>query len=221
MFINVNINLVVEEAPTYAVGHFALGYILAKLASKITKTKVNVALIFTLSVIPDVDILIPYVVHRGPFHSAIMASIVFIPIFVLYHKNALPYFIAIIHHSLIGDYIAGGKVQLLWPLTQQPFGLELSIKSPANITIEWLSFLIATFIMIKTKDAHLILQPHNSNLILAIPTFTVLLPTFLAFPLEVPTALIPPHIIFLIFFLVSLSIDLKNIFRPCKIPMAK
>jgi len=157
-----------------------------------------------LSVIPDVDILIPYVVHRGPFHSAIMASIIFIPIFALYHKNALPYFIVLIQHSLLGDYIAGGKVQLLWPLTQQTFGLELSIQSPANIIIEWLSFLTATFVMIKTKDVHLLLQPNNSNLILAIPTF-------LAFPLEVSSALIPPHIIFLILFLASLSIDLKTI----------
>jgi membrane-bound metal-dependent hydrolase YbcI (DUF457 family) len=200
-----------EEKLTYAVGHFAVGYILAKLTSKMTKTKFNIALILTLSVIPDVDILIPHVVHRGPTHSILMAFIVFIPIFALYHKNALPYFAALIQHSLISDYIAGGKVQLLWPLTTQTFGLELSIKSPANVTIEWLSFLTATFIMIKTKDMHPLLQPKNSNLILAIPTFTVLLPTFLAFPLEVPTALIPPHIIFLILFLASISIDLKYI----------
>jgi len=198
-----------EEKLTYAVGHFAVGYILAKLTSKMTKTKFNIALILTLSVIPDVDILIPYVAHRGPTHSILMAFIVFIPIFALYHKNALPYFAALIQHSLISDYIAGGKVQLLWPLTTQTFGLELSIKSPANVTIEWLSFLTATFIMIKTKDMHPLLQPKNSNLILAIPTFTVLLPIFLAFPLEVPTALIPPHIIFLILFLASISIDLK------------
>ena len=200
-----------EEALTYAVGHFAIGYILAKLTSKMTKTKFNVALILTLSVIPDVDILIPLVVHRGPTHSILMAFIVFIPIFALYHKNALPYFAALIQHSLISDYVAGGKVQLLWPLTTQTFGLELSIKSPANITIEWLSFLTATLIMIKTKDVHSLLQPHNSNLILIISTFTVLLPTLLAFPLEVPIALIPPHIVFIALFTASLSIDLKNI----------
>jgi membrane-bound metal-dependent hydrolase YbcI (DUF457 family) len=86
-----------------------------------------------LSVIPDVDILIPYVVHRGSTHSILMAFIIFIPIFALYNKNALPYFIATIQHSLLADYIAGGKVQLIWPLTQQTFGLELSIKSPTNI----------------------------------------------------------------------------------------
>ena len=148
-----------EEASTYAVGHFAIGYILAKLTSKMTKTKFNVALILTLSVIPDVDILIPPIVHRGPTHSILMAFIIFIPIFALYHKNALPCFAALIQHSLISDYVAGGKVQLLWPLTTQTFGLELSIKSPANITIEWLSFLTATLIMIKTKDAYPLLQP--------------------------------------------------------------
>jgi membrane-bound metal-dependent hydrolase YbcI (DUF457 family) len=178
-----------------------------------TKTKFNVALILTLSVIPDVDILIPPIVHRGPTHSILMAFIIFIPIFALYHKNALPYFAALIQHSLISDYVAGGKVQLLWPLTTQTFGLELSIKSPANITIEWLSFLTTTLIMIKTKDAYPLLQPHNSNLIIAIPTFTVLLPTFLSFPLEVPAPLIPPHLAFLILFLASLSIDLKKVMK--------
>jgi membrane-bound metal-dependent hydrolase YbcI (DUF457 family) len=193
------------------VGHFALGYVLGKLTTQATKTKMNIPLILTLSVIPDIDILIPYVEHRGPFHSIIIAIIIFIPIFAIYHKKAAPYLIALIQHSLIGDYVAGGQVQLLWPLTSNPFGIEISIRSSTNITLEWLIFIAAAIVMVKTKDTHAILQPHNSNLILAIPTFTVLLPTFLAFPLEVPLPLIPPHIIFLILFLASLSIDLKNI----------
>jgi hypothetical protein len=71
--------------------------------------------------------------------------------------------------------------------------------------------------MIKTKDAYPLLQPHNSNLILTIPTFTVLLPTLLAFPLEVPIALIPPHIVFIALFTASLSIDLKNIIEKVSI----
>jgi membrane-bound metal-dependent hydrolase YbcI (DUF457 family) len=167
----------------------------------------------TLSVIPDIDILIPFVEHRGPYHSIIMAIVVFFPTFVLYRKNAFPYFVALIQHSLIGDYIAGGKVQLFWPLTSQLYGMNISIRSPTNITLEWLAFLVATIVMVKTKDTQILLQPHNSNLILAIPTFTILLPTFLAFPLDVPIALIPPHIIFLILFLSSLLIDVRKIER--------
>jgi len=195
---------ITEETSTYAVGHLALGYMFAKLTSKATKNRANVALILTLSVIPDIDLLIPNIDHEGPTHSIITASIIFIPIFALYHKNALPYFTAIIQHSLFGDYIPGQKVQLLWPLTTKTFGLELGIKSPANITIEWLSFITATLLMIKTKDAHSLLQPHNSKLILTIPISTLLLPTILAFPIEVPTTLIPPYIILTALFLASI-----------------
>lgn len=200
-----------EGKKSFAVGHFAFGYIFSKSASYTTKTKLNIPLVFMLSVIPDIDILIPFVQHRGPSHSIIVALIIFTPIFVMYGKKAFPYFIALTQHSLIGDFIAGGGVQLLWPLTSQPYGIEISIKSPTNITLEWLVFLMATIVMVKTKDTQLLLQPHNSSLILAIPTFTVLLPTFLAFPLAVPIALIPPHVIYLILFLASLLIDVRKI----------
>jgi membrane-bound metal-dependent hydrolase YbcI (DUF457 family) len=193
------------------VGHLGFGYVASKLTAQAAKVKMNVPIVLTLSVILDIDILIPYVEHRGPFHSLIMAVIVFIPLFALYGKTASPYFAALIQHSIIGDYIAGYGVQLLWPFTSRYFGIETSIRSPTNITLEWSIFLVAAVTMLKTKDTHVLLQPHNSNLILAIPTFTVLLPTFLAFPLEVPIALIPPHIICLTLFLTSLLIDIKKI----------
>jgi membrane-bound metal-dependent hydrolase YbcI (DUF457 family) len=195
----------------FAVGHFALGYILSRLTAQATKTKLNIPLILTLSVIPDIDILIPYIEHRGPFHSIITATLIFVPILAIYRKSALPYLAALIQHSLISDFIVGGQVQLLWPLTSQPFGIEMSIKSSTNITLEWLVFITAAIIMMKTRDALTILQPHNSNLILAVPLLTVLLPTFLAFPLEVPIALMPPHLICLTLFTTSLLIDLKQI----------
>ena len=198
---------------TFAVGHFALGYILGKLTAQATKTKLNIPLILTLSVIPDIDILIPYVEHRGPSHSIIMATLIFIPLFALYRKSAFPYFMALIQHPLVGDFVAGGQVKLLWPITSQPFGIEMSIKSLTNITLEWLAFIVAAIVTIKTKDIRALLQPRNSNIILIIPTFTVLLPTFLAFPLEVPIALIPPHLICLTLFATSLLIDVKKIWK--------
>ena len=145
-----------------------------------------------------------------PFHSTITAFIIFIPIFALYHKDALPYFIALIQHSLLGDFIAGGRVQLLWPLTTQTFGIGVSIKSITNMTLEWLLFTATIITMMKT-NTNAIFQPRSSNLVLAIPTFTVLLPTFLSFPLQVPIPLIPPHIICLTIFLTSLLIDVKKI----------
>jgi len=196
------------------VGHLAFGYISSKTSAKILKTNLNIPLALTLSVIPDIDILIPTLEHRGPTHSIIMAFIVFIPIFAIYNKKAIPYFIALISHSLICDFMVGGRIQLLWPLTTKYYGMEISIKSPANITIEWIMFLTSIIIMLKTKDTATLFQPHNSNLILTIPTFTVLLPAILSFPLNVPLPLIPPHLIYTAIFIMSITIDIhKTIIR--------
>lgn len=177
------------------------------------KTNLNVPIVLTLSIIPDIDMIIPFIQHRGPAHSIITLFMVFVPIFVVYHKKAIPYFLALIQHPLIGDYITGGRIQLLWPIATQYYGMEIGIKSQTNITIEWLIFLASMIVMLKTKDIMAFFQPHNSNLILSIPTFTVLLPTFLAFPLDVPTTLILPHIAYLTLFLTSILIYAKNLTR--------
>ena len=170
-----------------------------------------------LSVIPDIDILIqmlvPAVEHRGPTHSIIMAFIVFIPIFAVYRKKAAPYLVALISHSLIGDYIVGGGVQLLWPVTTRCFGMSIGIRSQTNITMEWTLFLISIIILLKIKDTATLLQPHNTNLMLTIPTFTLLLPTFLSFPLDVPIWLIPPHLAYMSIFSASIIISL---FKPSR-----
>lgn len=69
---------------------------------------------------------------------------------------------------------------------------------------------MASAIVMKTGDIKTMFQPHKSNMILAIPTFTVLLPPFLAFPINVPAILVPPHILFLTIFLTSLIIGMKS-----------
>jgi len=142
-----------------------------------------------------------------------MTFTVFIPIFAIYHKKAIPYFIALIQHSLTGDYIAGGRIQIFWPITTQYYGTGVSIKSSTNITLECLTFLTSIIIMLKAKDTATLFQPHNSNLILSIPTFTVLLPTFLSFPLEVPAWLIPPHLAYMSVFSASIIIDLFKVLK--------
>jgi hypothetical protein len=76
--------------------------------------------------------------------------------------------------------------------------------------LEWSAFLVSMLVMVAVKDIKIFFQPHNSNLILAIPTFTVLLPIFLAYPLQVPPILIAPHIVYLILFITSILIDLKK-----------
>jgi len=70
------------------------------------------------------DLLVIPGLHRGPTHSIISALIVFVPFFIVYRKKAVPYFIALISHSLIADFLIGGQIMLFWPLSQAEFGLH-------------------------------------------------------------------------------------------------
>jgi membrane-bound metal-dependent hydrolase YbcI (DUF457 family) len=187
-----------------------LAYLLAKPTTRFLKTSLNIPLVLVLSVIPDVDILVPSL-HRGPSHSIVSALVVFIPIFILYRQKALPYFLALISHSMIGDFLIGGQIQLLWPLSQDTYGnygLFTRITDPANIAIEFTLFTVATIVMFKTKDLFLFFKSAQSNLILAIPILTVLLPTFVAYPLEVPLPLVAPHLFYLALFSISALITI-------------
>jgi hypothetical protein len=170
--------------------------------------------------LPDVDILAEHVnglhellPHRGPLHSVFLMLIVFIPIFIVYRKRALPYFIALISHPLIGDYLTGGKLQLFWPLTSQTFGTTTSIMSAENITLELMLFISSIALLLVTRDLFVLLRPRLSNLILAVPTLTVLFPIFLSYPLQVPVLLVLPHLAYTVLFLASISISVVGILR--------
>jgi hypothetical protein len=195
----------------YAVGHFALGYLTGKLAAKSLDVNINFPLLFLASVFPDIDLLIHGLEHRGPLHSVILFCLVFIPIFAIYKKRAAPYFVAVIQHIIIGDYLIGGDLQLLWPLTTNLYGFHVGIASLINVALEWSLFLISMTFMIKTKDIFFLFKHHSSNMILAIPVLTVLLPTIISFPLYVPLALLIPHIVYLILFSIPIIIDWKVI----------
>lgn len=191
----------------------ALGYMLSKASAKLLKTDLNLPIALTLSVIPDIDILIPFLEHRGPTHSIVLALVVFVPVLAIYRKGAVPYLLALVQHSVVGDYIVGGQTQLLWPMATPSYGFDICIHSLTNAALEWAFFLASMVLLVKTRDAARFFQPHMSNLVLSIPTFTVLLPAFFSYPLYVPALLIPPHLVYISLFAASLIIDLSEILR--------
>jgi membrane-bound metal-dependent hydrolase YbcI (DUF457 family) len=199
----------------YAVGHLALGYLFGSTSAKLLHRKINVPLILVLSILPDADILLqPFVpsIHRGPTHSIIVLLIVFLPLFAIYRKRAMPYFVAILSHPLVGDFLVGNTTRLLWPL-QTNFGIGIPITSSTNIVLEWSLFILSAVVMLRTNDIRRFLQPHLSNLLLCIPAFTVLLPTILSFPLGVPLWLEPPHLACMLLFVAAIIIALPKLFK--------
>lgn len=195
----------------FAVGHLALGHICGLTTSKALKTSLNIPLVLVLSTIPDIDILIRQLQHRGPTHSIITATILFIPLFIIYKKKAIPYFAALTQHFLIGDLIPGGRVQLLWPISMQYYGRETSITNPTNMTTEWILFTISILIILKTSQMNIFFKPHHSNLLLTIPVVTVLMPTLVGYPLNVPIEMIPPHLIYTTIFSTAIILSTSRI----------
>jgi hypothetical protein len=130
--------------------------------------------------------------------------VLFLPAFVIWRQKAVPYFAALAQHSLVGDYLGGGGLQLLWPLISKTYGIRIDIKGATNVVIELLAFLVAMLIMLRTKDMSRLFEAKKINLILAVPVVSVLLPTLLAYPLSVPPVLVIPHVIYLAIFLISI-----------------
>lgn len=183
---------------------------MAKLTGYAFNTRVNIPLVLVMSVIPDIDLVFHFVRHRGPFHSIVLATAFFVPVFFMWRKASLPYLVALLQHSLLGDFFIGGKTQLLWPLTPEIYGTDISITSPISITLEWLLFITATLVMLKTRDVRTFFRPNNSNLILVIPMLALLVPMFLLSPSPIPVALMPPHVVYLALFAISLMVDLSK-----------
>jgi hypothetical protein len=201
----------------------AIAYLLSKGTGRLLKVNFNIPLILVLSLIPDIDIVFEFLlnspIHRGPTHSLITAILVFVPFFWVYRQKAVPYFAALASHSVIGDSIIGGQLQLLWPLSTQEYGLHelgfpyINIYNPVNIALEFILFVIAVVVMFKTRDIFRFFRNSKLNLILTIPIFTVLLPTFASYPLHVPYLLLVPHLFYLLLFSISVLIVLKGIFK--------
>jgi len=199
-----------EENIMFAVGHVALGYLTGKATSKLLNVKINIPLLFFASIIPDIDLFLG-LEHRGPTHSIVVQTVVFIPILLTYRKQAAPVFASLIQHSILGDLLAGA--QIFWPITSQWYGTQICVTNIVSIFLEWSAFLAFMAIFLVTKDIKSLFQHHQYNLLLTIPVFTVILPAFLQFPLAVPIALIIPHLILLAILASSIAANLGQILK--------
>jgi membrane-bound metal-dependent hydrolase YbcI (DUF457 family) len=212
----------------FAVGHMAIAYLLGKGSSKALRIKLNLPILLVLSLLPDVDIVYDFLtgsdLHRGPTHSIVVAVIAFIPFFIIYRKKAIPYFLALISHSLIGDFLIGGRLQLLWPFSTTQYGLHelgsyyLSITDPVNIALELSMFAIATFVLYKSGDWRIFFKSNKTNLVLIIPITTVLLPSTIGYPFNAPLLLTEPplalaHLFYLLLFSIAVLKTLTYMFK--------
>ncbi len=133
----------------WLLGHLGLGYIFGVSVEKVTGEKVRIPLVMLCSFLPDLDLLFePFIIHRGPTHSIIVALALFVPIFLIFRRG-LPYFAALASHSLIGDYFQGSE-QLFWPISKTFFGASsnLQLTNTTETLVEVILFLIMIVVIL-------------------------------------------------------------------------
>jgi membrane-bound metal-dependent hydrolase YbcI (DUF457 family) len=127
--------------------------LLGKASAKLLDTRLNLALLFTASVLPDFDLLFfMFLKHRGPTHSLVFIVLLCLPFLIVYKKKAVPYFVALLSHSLIGDIFSGG-IQMFWPFSNNwVYVSNLDGKDTLSVAMELALFLAATAVMLVNKD---------------------------------------------------------------------
>jgi membrane-bound metal-dependent hydrolase YbcI (DUF457 family) len=151
--------------------------------------------------------------HRGPTHSFIAITVLMIPFFVIYRKQAIPYHAALLSHILIGDFFTGG-IELLWPLSHSWFGaLTLEVTSLPSVATELALFVLTVPVMYKLGDLQTLLRYNNRSWALTIPLGAILGPLFSVGRGQensLPLLLVIPSLFYLVLFSFSLIVWLKG-----------
>jgi membrane-bound metal-dependent hydrolase YbcI (DUF457 family) len=194
----------------FAIGHFAIGYLVGKATARGLHVQLNMPLLLAASIIPDVDLLLRFVAHRGPTHSLFAIIALTAPFLIMYRKAALPYFVALLSHSLIGDFFTGGT-QLFWPLSREWVGaLDISVMSMTNVLLELGLFFVAIAVMLRMGDLRKIVKD-KYRIALVLPFGAVLGPLLgigRGIEYGIPLLLVIPSLFFLAIFVYSFVVDI-------------
>jgi membrane-bound metal-dependent hydrolase YbcI (DUF457 family) len=183
----------------FAVGHIAIGYLIAKIICRVFNLDLNLPAILTFSLLPDIDLVVPGLLHRGPTHSILFILLISIALLAYLSKPSLPYIAALSTHSLIGDVITDGGVQLLWPFSKEwiQYSYSVTMTSSLEVYLETSLFILLMITMFLSGDLLKFLRPKNSNKLLFIPLATIVLPAMFKYPVSIPQPLIIQHLILL------------------------
>ena len=133
-------------------GHLALGYLLGKITKRITGYNFNIILIWIFSILPDIDVFIPFFYHRGPSHSLFAIVIFLIPV-IFWFRRGLPYLASFSSH-IIGDYFTFSGIQLFWPVNSNWIKANgpLLLDGQREIILELFLLLLMIFTLILSED---------------------------------------------------------------------
>jgi hypothetical protein len=136
-----------------------------------------------------------------------------IPFFIIYRKQTIPYYGALLSHIFVGDFFIGG-VELFWPLSHSWFGvLNIEVTSLTNIISELALFFLTLPMMYKLGDLKNLLKSCNKKWALIIPIVSILGPLLSVgrgLESSLPTLLVIPSLFYMGLFTYCLFIESRN-----------
>lgn len=133
------------------------GYVLGRAASRYGKTTPSIPLLILAGALPDFDLFTgqPFATlfgHHGLSHSWLVICGLSIPFFVVFGKQTLPYFLAVVQHLIFGDLVTN-NIPILFPFTHSGYGVNLSEwNPPAAVGLEILGFVIFLSYFLSSGD---------------------------------------------------------------------
>jgi membrane-bound metal-dependent hydrolase YbcI (DUF457 family) len=130
------------------------GYVTGRATGSLLGVSANPFLLLFLAALPDIDLLLGIfgIQHRTWTHSLLIWSLVFAPLFILYKKRSIPYFIAPIQHIIFGDAMVGSWNRPLWPVSQFNFTLGYNLFSVELFALEAIGLAIFMLLVLATKS---------------------------------------------------------------------
>jgi hypothetical protein len=174
----------------FFLGHMAWAYVWAVIFAGMLggrrDRKLFVPAVLMLGVAPDIDIFLRSfgVVHHTITHSLFFWFVIFAPFFVVFRRNTIPYFAALVQHFAFGDFLVG-NVMILWPLSTSLFGLSIAMPSVLDVALETAGLLLAAGIIFFNGDLRRLLSVDTRNIPMFLP-FLALVTSMLFFAVDWP-----------------------------------
>ena len=125
--------------PMYPFGHFAVAYFIVYFLGRYVREDYSLPVVLVASVLPDLDVLFSrFIVHRGPTHSVVTMSVLFVVFYVVFRRGVL-YYVALLSHSLIGDYFTAYGIQLFWPMSYRWY------RAPSSLLLTGRELIVVEF----------------------------------------------------------------------------
>ncbi len=162
----------------FLLGHSCWSYLISKQTGQRLGVKLPLYLALLSGILPDFDIYFhPYLVHHAYTHSLLVLGPLVLLLSLRYGRLGIAFSTGILSHLLTDGLV--GTIPPLYPIMDQPVGLNLGIPSLADTLLETGALAAVTVYAYMNKDYKQFLKPDRKSLSMLITLVSIISLTLL------------------------------------------